>query len=74
MKHFRLFFLLILCLLVAGCGPKEFNITFIGADGEIISQQVIEKGTPIIYPEDPELEGYEFLGWDKTFMQNKTWL
>ena len=68
MKRLRLFLLLILCLLFAGCGPKEFNITFVGADGEIISQQIVQKGANIIYPEDPELEGHEFLGWDKTFV------
>lgn len=68
MKYIKLFCLLVLCLLLYGCGPKEVSITFIGADGEVISQQVIQKGTNILYPDDPYLEGYEFVGWDKTFI------
>ena len=67
MKQIKLFFLLIFALLLTGCFSKEVEVTFEGFDNEVISVQVLEKGDLIQYPDDPEIEGYEFLGWDQMF-------
>ena len=67
MKQIKLFFLLIFALLLTGCFSKEVEVTFVGFDNEVISVQVLEKGDLIQYPDDPEIEGYEFLGWDQMF-------
>ena len=68
MKKLRLYILIIMIFLLTGCLSKEVEITFIGFDNEVISVQVIERGTNIVYPMEPEVEGYEFIGWDKTFV------
>ena len=66
MKRIGLILFMLLVILFIGCSPKQVKVTFKGFEGEIILEQVIQKGTNIAYPSEPEIEGYEFLGWDKT--------
>ena len=66
MRRIGLILFLLLVILFIGCSPKQVKVTFKGFEGEIILEQVIQKGTNIAYPSEPEIEGYEFLGWDKT--------
>ena len=51
---------------------KTFTVRFVHNDGSIIQvngedYQVIEYGKPAIAPEDPTLEGHEFIGWSVPF-------
>lgn len=66
MKKINSLILLIcgLFLLLSGCKTKMVTITFVGNDGEIISSQVVEKNSEIVYPEAPIIEGGEFIEWD----------
>lgn len=44
---------------------KDFNGTILPVNGK--SSQRIEYGQPAEAPEEPEREGYRFIGWDKDF-------
>ena len=47
--------------------PITYTVTFRGHDGiELATRTVIENGAAIA-PTPPEVEGYEFTGWDKDF-------
>ncbi|HJC46495.1 MAG TPA: discoidin domain-containing protein [Candidatus Lachnoclostridium pullistercoris] len=46
---------------------KCFDVTFVDYDGRIISKQRVAYGEAAEAPEDPEREGYVFVGWDKDF-------
>ena len=65
-----LFILLASLFVFTGCKTKEieeFTIKFINWDETVLSELTLEKGATITAPADPTREGYEFVGWDKTF-------
>ena len=41
-------------------------VTFIGYDNEVIATETYEVGMEVSFPSVPEVEGYEFAGWDIT--------
>ncbi len=49
----------------------QYSVTFIAHD-EVISDQLLDFGSAIEAPEDPVREGYEFTGWDPTFVAGVT--
>ncbi len=42
-----------------------YTVTFVGKDGEKISEQIVQKGGYAIAPTPLAYEGYAFSGWDK---------
>ena len=47
---------------------QTFEVTFLDKDGEQIGEtQIIEWNQSADEPEAPEVEGYNFIGWDKDF-------
>ncbi len=44
-----------------------FKITFVGKDGEVLSEQEIMRGRDAIAPEVPQYARFRFVGWDKAF-------
>ena len=54
--------LLMLCLLLAGCGNK-YTVTFDTGGGTEIVAQKVTKGDRVQKPQDPERAGYTFVGW-----------
>jgi surface protein len=44
-----------------------YTVTFLDYDGSEISEQKVPKGASAIKPNDPQREGYNFTGWDKSF-------
>ena len=55
------------------CGKEEeivvekFTVTFKGKDGAVLSTVEVEEGKAATAPNAPEVEGFEFKGWDKEF-------
>lgn len=47
--------------------PKEYTVTFVDKDGNVISAVKVKEGEAAVAPEAPQVEGYEFTGWDKDF-------
>lgn len=45
---------------------REYTITFTDSNGNVISEQTVQEGGTPTYPEPPAIEGYVFVGWDKT--------
>lgn len=43
---------------------KKYEIIFRDEDGEIIVKDSLDYGDPIVAPEDPKKEGYDFEGWE----------
>lgn len=66
MKKYKILFILVcfLFVLLNGCKSKMVTVTFIGNDGEIISSQVVEVNSEIIYPEAPVIDCGDFIEWD----------
>lgn len=53
---------------VVGCtdtSVERFRITFIGVNGQVIEEKLVEAGAEPKYPDAPVVEGYRFIGWDK---------
>lgn len=47
--------------------PKPvYTVTFHDINGNVISTQSIEHGEDATLPTTPEVEGYDFIGWDKS--------
>ena len=46
-----------------------FTVTFLGFGDVELDQQTVEWNQAAVAPEAPEVEGYEFTGWDKAFDQ-----
>ena len=46
---------------------NAYTVTFIGFTGEIIDVQNIAYGKNALVPEAPTIEGYTFIGWDKSY-------
>lgn len=44
--------------------PKEYSVQFVDSDGTVISGQTVKYGEAAVVPDDPEKEGYTFVGWD----------
>ncbi len=43
-----------------------YEVNFYDWDGTIISKQTVKEGEDAVLPANPEKEGYDFLGWDKS--------
>lgn len=46
----------------------EYTVNFYDWDGNIISTQTVQEGGHAVLPENPEKEGYDFIGWDDGIM------
>ncbi len=55
--------IVIILLLLKGCTKKEYKITFDTNGGNTISAVEVAENGKIKKPEDPEKEGYKFVGW-----------
>ncbi len=44
-----------------------YNVTFKGADGEVLKTEVVEENGAATPPAAPAKEGYEFTNWDKAY-------
>lgn len=71
MKKYILFILLLLLTtLVVGCTQpqepeiKEYTLTFLGLNDEVIETKKLPAGSVFDYPDFPEYEGHDFLFWD----------
>ena len=64
----KIIFILVLAFMfiLVGCSKPIFKVEFI-VNGEVVSTQDIEKGNAAVAPNDPEIEGHIFKGWDKDF-------
>jgi hypothetical protein len=51
--------------ITAQYGKSLFIVTFLGKDGEPISERSVEYGSSVIPPEPPDIESWKFVGWDK---------
>ena len=47
--------------------PVIYTVTFVDYDGTELKVENVEAGSTAIAPSDPTREGYDFVGWDKTF-------
>ena len=56
----------------ASYSPIMFTVTFQDKDGNPLSTQQVQYGTAAVAPEAPEVEGYEFKGWDTDFSNVKS--
>lgn len=50
---------------------NQYVVSFV-SDGELISEQTLDYGAPIVAPETPVREGYTFCGWDPAFVDGVT--
>ena len=66
MKKIMFILVLAFMFILVGCGKPIFKVEFI-VNGEVVSTQDIEKGNAAVAPNDPEIEGHIFKGWDKDF-------
>ncbi len=48
-------------------GLKEYTVTFVDYNGDVVSSSTVEEGSAAVAPETPTREGYTFIGWDKDF-------
>lgn len=44
-----------------------YTVTFVGKNGETLKTETVIQGSSASAPEVPEIEGYDFAGWDKAF-------
>jgi len=47
--------------------PEVYTVTFVDWDGTILKEEIVEEGCAATAPNDPEREGYTFIGWDEDF-------
>lgn len=45
----------------------KYTVTFLGKDGVVLKTESVEEGMSAIAPDAPEVSGYTFTGWDKSF-------
>lgn len=48
-----------------------YKVNFYDWDGTVISSQTVNEGEDAVLPENPEKEGYDFIGWDKSIANIK---
>lgn len=53
----------------AQCYISHYTVTFIGPDGEILDEQIIEHGFPAAAPTPPIVVGKTFKGWGADFSE-----
>ncbi len=46
---------------------REYTVTFKGFDGEVVDEQVVSYGDAATAPKAPEVDGYQFTGWDTAY-------
>lgn len=63
--------LILLCLIVTGCGNKTYKITFDTLGGNEINSITLKKGDTINNIENPVKEGYLFVNWLKDGIEFK---
>ena len=44
-----------------------YTVTFVDYDGNKIKEEKVEEGSKATAPNNPNREGYDFIGWDKEF-------
>lgn len=71
MKNKKLLFIL-LCLIITGCGKKQYTITFDTQGGSAVNSVILNKGDTINDVENPIKEGYLFVNWLKDGIEFKT--
>ncbi len=49
----------------------EYTVKFYDWDGTVISTQTVKEGEDAVLPNNPELTGYNFIGWDKSIVNIK---
>ena len=63
--------ILIILFTLGACGKKQpYTVTFDSLGGNAIESQIIEKGSKVKKPTDPQKEGFTFVEWQyesKTF-------
>ena len=64
MKIFKIIICLFILFVFVGCG-SEYEVKFLGFDDVEIKTEIVKAKDEITYPEVPNVEGYEFTGWDK---------
>ena len=73
LKTISLIFCISLIILISSCRKPEqttnkYTVTFKDYDETILKQEVVEEGHSATAPKDPEREGYNFIGWDKEYI------
>lgn len=48
-----------------------YSVKFFNWDGTILSEQTVSEGKTATLPENPEREGYDFIGWDNSIANIK---
>lgn len=51
--------------------PNQYRVAFLSED-EVLFDQLMDYGSVITAPQNPEREGYEFCGWSPTFVAGAT--
>ena len=46
---------------------KQYKVIFLDYDGTVLQETLVDAGSAAVAPSDPTKEGYDFMGWDKTF-------
>ena len=46
---------------------EEYTVTFVDDKGNVLSEQTVVKGGAATSPDVPNVDGYTFKGWDKSF-------
>ena len=61
---------LIVCLLLIGCTEEQlktrYTVEWIGFNDVTIEKKIYNEGSKLDYLTPPKIEGYTFIGWDKT--------
>lgn len=57
--------LLIICLLLCGCGTKTYQVKIKDDKGKLLSSISVKEGKPITKIEEPTVDGYLFVTWLK---------
>ncbi len=65
--------LFLLILLLSGCTPRIYTVSFESNGGTFIESVTREEGQVLTQPEIPLREGYEFKGWYKDSLLNETY-
>lgn len=50
---------------------RQYTVTFINYDGTIIFEESVDEGADASLPNQPEREGYTFIGWEGNYTQIK---